>query len=225
MTLAIPITSVLFQRGAFGYEEAVLTARALSAFAVGLWSVSMVRLIVPAFYAMEDTRTPVITAAGAFVANCCFSLILMGPVAASGDSRVADGIARLTQTLSLFNLRHAGLALSTSLAATVNLILLVVFLRRRLGELAGREVLPSFVRSLIAAVAMVPAVRFVAGLTDWSQRGQLLVHASVLLAAMSAGMLVFLLVALLLGGDEVQAVTRIVRRRLQPRATAAGAQP
>jgi putative peptidoglycan lipid II flippase len=224
MTLAIPITSVLFQRGAFGYDEAVLTARALSAFAVGLWSVSMVRLIVPAFYAMEDTRTPVITAAGAFVANCCLSLILMGPVAASGGSRVADGIATITQTISLFNMRHAGLALSTSLAATVNLILLVVFLRRRLGQLGGREVVPSFVRSLIAAVAMVPVVRFIAGLTDWSQRGHLLVHASVLLVAMSAGMLVFLLVALLLGGDEVQAVTRIVRQQLQRRATAAGAQ-
>ncbi len=214
MTLATPITSVLFQRGAFGYDQAVLTAAALSAFAVGLWSVSMVRLIIPAFYAMEDTRTPVITAAWAFAANCCFSLLLMGPVSTTGESRVADAIAVVTQTISVFNLRHAGLALSTSLAATVNLILLAVLLQRRLGGLGVRELLPSFGRSLLASLAMIPAVRYVAALTDWSAHGHLVAHATVLLAAVSAGIGVFVIVAALLGGSEVQSVTRLMRQRL-----------
>jgi len=214
MTLATPITAVLFQRGAFGYDQAVLTAHALSAFAVGLWSVSIVRLIVPAFYAMQDTRTPVITAAGAFVANCCFSLLLMGPVGTTGESRVADAIAVATQTMALFNLRHAGLALSTSLAATVNLVLLVVFLRRRLGALGARELVASFGRSLVASLAMIPAVRYVAGLTDWSAHGHLLIHATVLLAAVTAGIVIFVIVAALLGGSEVQSVTRLVRQRV-----------
>ena len=224
MTLATPITAVLFQRGAFGYDQAVLTAAALSAFAVGLWSVSMVRLIVPAFYAMEDTRTPVLTAAGAFVANCCFSLLLMGPVGTAGESRVADAIAVATQTISLFNLRHAGLALSTSLAATVNLVLLAVLLRRRLGALGARELLSSFGRSLVASLAMIPVVRYVAGLTDWAAHGHLLMHATVLLAAVSAGIAVFAVVAALLGGSEVQSVTRLVRQRLvrTPASGAAG---
>src|SRR5262249_48119312 len=99
ITLATPITSVLFQRGAFRFEQVVPTAQALRAFAVGLWSVSMVRLLVPAFYAMEDARTPVMTAAAAFVANGCFSLLLMGPVAAHRDSPVVDAIAKLTQAV------------------------------------------------------------------------------------------------------------------------------
>ncbi len=218
MTLATPITSVLFQRGAFGFNEAVLTARALSAFAVGLWSVAMVRLVVPAFYALEDTRTPVITAAWAFAANCCFSLVLMGPVAPTGDSRVADAIAAATQTISLFNLRHAGLALSTSLAATVNLVLLVVFLQRRLGNLQLTSVVPSFVRSLIASVTMIPVVRYCAGRTDWAQHGHLMVHILVLGVAITAGVIVFGLVALALGGDEVRAAARLVRQRLPQRA-------
>jgi putative peptidoglycan lipid II flippase len=221
MTLATPITSVLFQRGAFGYDQAVLTARALSAFAVGLWSVSMVRLIVPAFYALEDTRTPVITAAGAFVANCCFSLLLMGPVGTTGESRIADAIAVATQTIALFNLRHAGLALSTSLAATVNLVLLAVLLRRRLGALGARELLPSFGRSLLASLVMIPAVRYVAARTDWSAPGHLITHATVLLAAVSAGIVVFVGVAAVLGGSEVQSVTRLVSQRLS-RAPASG---
>ncbi len=222
MTLATPITVVLFQRGAFGYPEAVLTAQALSAFAVGLWSVSMVRLIVPAFYAMEDTRTPVMTAACAFVANCCFSLLLMGPVHATGGSRIAAAIAVITQTISPFNLRHAGLALSTSLAATLNLILLVAFLRRRLGPLGAAEVVPSFARSLVASLAMVPAVRYVAGLTDWAAHGHLITHAAVLLAAVGVGVSVFLMVAVMLGGNEVRAVTALLRQRLGRQAAAAG---
>ena len=214
MTLATPITSVLFQRGAFGFDQAVLTASALSAFAVGLWSVSMVRLVVPAFYALEDTRTPVITAAWAFVANCCTSLVMMGPIEATGESRIADAIARATQTISIFNLRHAGLALATSVSATVNLVLLMVFLRRRLGTFGLRELTPSFVRSLLASLAMVPAVRAVAGLTVWSQRGQLLVHAAVLMLAMGVGVAVFVTASAVLGGDEIRTMARLARERL-----------
>jgi putative peptidoglycan lipid II flippase len=179
-------------------------------------------LIVPAFYAMEDTRTPVLTAAGAFVVNCFCSLMLMGPVAATGESRVADAIAVATQTISVFNLRHAGLALSTSVAATVNLILLAVALQRRLGALGVRELLPSFGRSLVASLAMIPVVRYVASFTDWAAHGQLITHALVLLAAVSTGIAVFVIVAALLGGSEVQAVTRLVRQRLL-RAPASGA--
>jgi putative peptidoglycan lipid II flippase len=220
-TLAIPITSVLFRRGAFGFEQAVLTARALSAFAVGLWSVSIVRLIVPAFYALEDTRTPVLTAAAAFVTNCFFSLLLMGPVAATGESGLADAIAAVTRTISVFNLRHAGLALSTSLAATVNLVLLAMLLHRRLGPLGAREIVPSFARSLVASLVMVPPVRTVAGLTDWSQSGHLIAHSVVLLAAVALGVVVFVGVAVILGGTEVQAVTRILRQRFE---RSAGAQ-
>lgn len=220
MMLATPITSVLFQRGAFGFEEAVLTARALSAFAVGLWPVAMVRLVIPAFYALEDTRSPVITAAGAFTANCCFSLMLMGPVAATGGSAVAAAIAAITRTVAVVDLRHAGLALSTSLAATVNLVLLAAMLRRRLGPLGLRELVPSFARSVAAAIVMVPAVRYVASLTDWSQHGHLLTRASVLLAAVTAGVVVYLVVAVVLGGSEVQSVLRVLRERVARRSGA-----
>jgi putative peptidoglycan lipid II flippase len=214
MTLAIPITAVLFRRGAFGFNQAVLTAQALSAFAVGLWSVAMVRLIVPAFYAMQDTRTPVITAAAAFVVNCTSSLLLMGTVAPTGESRIADAIAVVTQHVAVLNLQHAGLALATSISATVNLLLLAVVLRRRLGSLDVAELGGSFVRSLVAALAMIPAVRYVAGLTEWSQRGHLLVHAAVLALAVGVGVLIYLLASFILGAEEVRVVTRLLRQRV-----------
>jgi putative peptidoglycan lipid II flippase len=213
MVLAIPITSVLFQRGAFGYGESVLTARALIAFTVGLWSVSMVRLLVPAFYALQDTRSPVIAAAVGFVANAGCSLLLMGPVPAVGTSWLAGAIAALARTLWLVDLRHVGLALATSLSALVNMILLAALLRRHLGQLGVAELLPSFVRSVLASLAMIPWLHYIASLADWSQGGALLVHAAVLLVAILGGGGVFAAVALLLGGDEAKAAVRVVRER------------
>lgn len=213
MVLAIPITSVLFQRGAFGYGESVLTARALTAFAVGLWSVSMVRLLVPAFYALQDTRSPVVAAAWGFVANAGCSVLLMGPVPAAGNSWLAGAITALARTLWVFDLRHVGLALATSLSAVVNMILLAALLRRHMGQLGVAELLPSFARSLVASLTMIPVLHYIAGLADWSQGGALLAHAAVLLVAILGGVGAFAVVVLLLGGDEVQALTRAVRER------------
>jgi len=212
--LATPITSVLFQRGAFGYDQAVLTGDALVAFSVGLWSVSMVRLVVPAFYALNDTATPVKSAAVAFVANCLFSLMFMGPVAATGESRAADAIAWITQHSTLFDLRHAGLAFATSLSATVNLLFLGLALRRRLGGLGLGRVLPSLLRSAAASLAMLPPVWFVSGLVDWSQSGTLFLRVTGLLGAVGAGSVTYALVARMLGSEEIQTVTRLLRQRL-----------
>lgn len=204
ISLSTPIVSVLFQRGAFGVAEVALTAQALSAFALGLWPVSMLRLIIPAFYAMEDARTPVLAAGAAFVANCGFSLLLMGPVAGAGGSRFAEAIAAVSQVTALADLRHAGLALATSLSAFVNLLFLGRALRRRLGAWGGPEVRWSFFRSAAASLAMLPPVHYVAALTDWTQPGALLARAGVLAAAIASGVATFVAVMLVLGGDEVR---------------------
>jgi putative peptidoglycan lipid II flippase len=212
--LALPITVVLFQRGAFGPHEAEMTAWALRAFAVGLWSVSIVRVIVPAFYALQDTRTPVLTATAAFLTNMLFSLLLIGPVESDGSSHVTAVIARLTATIGLWDMRHAGLALATSLAATVNLVLLALLLARRLGGLDLSPILASLWRSAAAAAVMAPVVHLVAGTLDWHAPQPIMPKVAVLLAAMGAGMAVFGGVRFLLGGPEVDGMRRIVSERL-----------
>jgi len=215
LSLATPIVTVLFQRGAFGRAEVALTAQALVAFTVGLWSLSIVRILVPAFYAMNDTRTPVLTAAASFVTNMCCSLMFMGPVPVRGESVLADGIAGLASVLAVVNLRHAGLALATSVAATVNLVLLVTVLRQRLDGLAMLSLLSSLVRSLAAALVMVVPVRWLAGCVDWTEPGQLAVKLGTLLAAVCLGMAVFGTVAYLLGGEDVGRISRFLRDRLR----------
>ena len=128
-----PIVALLFQRGAFDGQTTRLTATALLYYAVGLWAFSAVRIVVSAFYAMQDTRTPVVTATIAIVANIVLGLVLMGP------------------------LKHGGLALATSLASMLNLALMVYALRKKLGSVRWRLILSSCLRT-IAATAIMAAV-------------------------------------------------------------------
>ncbi len=210
--LAQPITAVLFERGAFSYAEAQLTAAALMAFAGGLWSVSMVRVLVPAFYAMQDTRTPVTTAAAAFVANIACSLMLMGPIAASGDSAVESGIAALTQHLAVADLRHVGLAVATSVSATVNFVLLGAMLRRRVPSLQFSSLVPALLRNIAASGVMAAVIIAVAGTVTWE-------HASFplrvigLTAAVGSGLITYLGISWAAGSEEIASVRRAILRR------------
>ncbi|MBW1987933.1 MAG: murein biosynthesis integral membrane protein MurJ [Deltaproteobacteria bacterium] len=139
IVLRTPIVALLFERGEFGPAATAATARALLYYAVGLWAFSAVRIVVAVYYSLQDTWTPVRSAMISMAANAVFALALMGPML------------------------HAGLALATSLASGVNLLILVALLRRRLGGLRGGDILSSVFRSAAAAGAMGLAVHFAAG--------------------------------------------------------------
>ena len=217
LVLALPITAVLFGRGAFGAPELAMTARALQAFAVGLWAVSLVRVLVPVFYALGDTRTPVLSAALAFVANMAFSLMLMGPVGAAPAAPMTGVIAAATHFMGVWNLRHAGLALATSLAAAVNLGVLGLRLSRRLAGFDFAAVARSFLRSLAASLVMTPAVYATAHTIDWSVPGRLSLKAVTLALSTVIGVVVFTGASRAFGGEEILVVMRLLRERLSPR--------
>ena len=129
VVLGAPLVQVLFQRGKFDSDSASLTSQALIFYALGLFSYSGVKILVSAFYALQDTMTPVKVSAAALLVNVLLNLILMHP------------------------LRIAGLALATSISSTFNLTLLYLLLRRRLGPLGGRELFLYGLRALIVAGA------------------------------------------------------------------------
>ena len=107
IVIAEPIVRVLFERGAFGAEDTAATAAALMAFAIGLPAYVLIKVLVPAFFAREDTRTPVLIAACCLVLNILFIFVLVGP------------------------LLHVGIALATALSNWVNVFLLGYVLHRR----------------------------------------------------------------------------------------------
>lgn len=122
MVLRLPIINLLFQRGAFSAHSASMTAQALLYYALGLAAFAGIRIIVPAFYSLQDTKTPVKVAFLALLVNAGFGVILMIP------------------------LKHGGLALATSLAAGLNFTLLVILLKRKLGRIGGKKILLSFLK-------------------------------------------------------------------------------
>jgi putative peptidoglycan lipid II flippase len=120
----------LFQRGEFNIKAVQLTAQALLYYAIGLWAFSAVRIVAATFFALKDTRTPMIMAAISISANIVLGIILMRPLA------------------------HGGLALATSLASILNLGLLGRALRVKLGRLGWRNITLSACRTLLSAGVM-----------------------------------------------------------------------
>jgi putative peptidoglycan lipid II flippase len=216
--LATPIITVLFRRGAFGPQEVEMTALALRALTIGLWSVSLVRILIAAFYALGDTRSPFYIASIAFVTNLLFSLMFMGSISDPLGSPLIGAVAFLTSTLEVVNLRHAGLSLATSLSATVNLLLLGILLIRRLGGFDFRILAASVGRSLAAALIMGLVVHWIASPFDWNAAGDAFIKAAVLGGAIGCGGLVYGLVTWLLGAPEIEALRATVRRRGRPSA-------
>jgi putative peptidoglycan lipid II flippase len=124
------IIEVLFQHGDFDAASTALTAWALPFFAVGLSAFSMVKIIVPAFYALQDTRTPVKIAFVAMLLNIGFNFLLIRP------------------------LRNGGPALATSLSAFFNSISLFVIFLNRYGSIGGRSIVQSIGKFIVGSVAL-----------------------------------------------------------------------
>ena len=132
IALREPLCSVLFERGEFTSREVVMTAQAVLGYAVGHWAIGGLRITVPAFYALKDTKTPVIIAFVAFIIN-----IIMG------------------YTLGLyFSLHQLGLALASSISAIVNFILLAYILNRRTGAIFDRIFVDYVIKIVILSLLM-----------------------------------------------------------------------
>lgn len=138
-----PLIAVLFQRGAFGAASTELTAQALQFYALGLPAHAGVELLARTFYALHDTRTPVGVGVGAMVLNVALSLAWVRP------------------------LGHGGVALANTVATTLEMVLLVAWLARRLGGLElgrwGRALGQAGAATLLMALALAPLASWAAG--------------------------------------------------------------
>ncbi|MBF0325354.1 MAG: murein biosynthesis integral membrane protein MurJ [Alphaproteobacteria bacterium] len=188
IAIGLPVVQVLFQRGAFGPAETTATAAALSAFAIGLPAFVLVKALVPAFFAREDTRTPVKVAGATMVVNIALNLALVGPLA------------------------HVGMALATALAAWFNALVLAVLLARqglftidaRLKRRAPRIVLAA----LIMAAPLAAAHHYLWPLADGA-----LAAGGLLAVMVVAGITLFAASAQLLGAVRWAEVKGQMRRR------------
>src|SRR5258708_1914366 len=186
--LGVPIAAALFERGQFGPDSVRQTAFALTFFSLGLAGQAATALLVRVFYALQDVMTPL-----------RISLVVIG--------------VNLATNIALVHLlAQVGLALGTSIAATLNAILLGRALRGRLGGLEGRQILRTARRAVVGVVpmaAIVAGVAFV--ITGGSlQGGRRPLVAGLVAAALPA--LSYLGVEVLLRSEEVGLVRSVIRR-------------
>ncbi|MDK1021478.1 MAG: murein biosynthesis integral membrane protein MurJ, partial [Candidatus Hydrogenedentes bacterium] len=125
-----PIIRLLFERSFFGAEDTSRTAAALMIYAAGLLSFAWVKVCVTGFYAVKDTRTPVIIASASMLCNILLNIVLIGP------------------------LGYKGLALATTISFTINAFFLYLFLWQKFGKMYDAEFLQSLLRITIAAILM-----------------------------------------------------------------------
>ncbi len=111
--LGRPIVGLIFEHGKFTGGDTVQTANALAAYSLGLAGYAAVKVLSPAFYALNDARTPMAISLGSIAVNYAMNSLLVE------------------------RLGHVGLALSTSTVALVNFLLLVLFMRRKLARIEG----------------------------------------------------------------------------------------
>jgi len=195
--LGRPIIAALFEWRNFTPESTQLTVRALWFYAPGMVAFSLGKVFVPAFYALQDTRTPVRIGVWTVAANIALSIIFM-------------------RTWPMYY-KHAGIALATVLAETANGVVLARLLHRRLGSPGWGGIARSAARTLLGALLMGSAARACcAGLTEVLRRAgaaDKLAQLAALVAAIGVGLLVYVLYAHFTRAPEWDALRAALRRR------------
>jgi putative peptidoglycan lipid II flippase len=191
IVLRFPIIRFLYEGGgAFTTQDTRLVAWALLWYAAGLVGHSVLEIVVRAFYAQHDTKTPVLIGAGAMALNIGLSILLAW----------------------LFNqigwMPHGGLALANSIATALEISILLWLMRYRLNGIGGGKIWSSLWRSLIAAVVM-------GGLLLWFLNlGQGFTPLVQLVGGLVIGVVIYGGLAYLLKIDELTLVVVLLKRKV-----------
>lgn len=189
IALKTPIINLLFQRGLFDYSATVMTAKALLFYSVGLWAIAGVRIIVPAFYSLQDSWTPLKIALICLGANVIFNAAFIIP------------------------LKHAGLALATSLSSTLNLILLCRKLDPKLGGMEISKNVKSLVRVLLCSLPMGLTAYLICSMGDWSTTGNVTEKILLLGAGIVIGLIVYVIISYLAKNEEMVFLLKMLRKK------------
>ena len=185
--LRFPIVNTLWERGEFNRLTTEGTTIALLYYSAGLCAFCGLKVIVPAFYSLQDTKTPAKVGIYSMILNIVLNLILMGP------------------------LKHGGLALATSIAAIFNVTLLIYLLKKRIGLMGGRKILSSVIKLFFVSGAMGIAVYFL-NLTFFNANDHLTLKILILSADISIGILIYTLLSRIIQNEELTFLIELTRK-------------
>lgn len=186
---AVPVYSLFFMTGEFSFAAVTQSSYALMAYAPGLMFVGVSRVVVPAFYSMKDTRTPVWVSFWTLIVNLLAGLVLM-------------------QYFS-----HVGLAIALTLASLFNAVILTVLLRRRVGSLSLHALAGSLVRTVPALILMGITTWVILGFGVWEDAAYRLQNGMILAAAVFSGGIVYLTACRLFGVSVVSELRGLLKKK------------
>lgn len=164
-----PVISLLFERGKFDMQSSQLVAWALLWYSAGLLGHSIVEIVSRAFYALQDTKTPVLIGAAAMSLNVLLSLIFPHLFVRLGW------------------MPHGGLALANSLATTLEMAALLWLMRQRLNGLDSKHILSgsayALLGTLVMSILLGVWLGWTSGLNVWIRGGGGVILGGVLYAA------------------------------------------
>lgn len=140
MLVAEPMTRLLFQHGEFTADDSLRAARMIAAYASGVWAYCALPVLVRGFYAMQNRATPALVGLAAVGVNLALNLALVWPLA------------------------EVGLAISTAIAAGMQVVMLTAILSRGASRLAWDDLLPTLIKGALATLVMAMAVAMCARL-------------------------------------------------------------
>ncbi|MDQ2888564.1 MAG: murein biosynthesis integral membrane protein MurJ [Chloroflexota bacterium] len=204
VVLSFPITQALLEHGNFDIIATRLASTVLLFFALGLPGLAAVEILTRSFYALQDSKTPVTISVAQFILKIALSIILIN--------------------LAVFGVQWGmgALAFSTSIAGTIEALVLFFLLSQRIGGFDLHPLLNFFKQALLASGAMAGVVlgmRFILDhMIDTTSMPKLFIHGILmallkLLIELVAGAAAFLIVARLLKMEEMN--SGLVRRVIQ----------
>jgi len=184
---------VIYERGRFTSGDTEQAAAALAFYAIGLVGYAAIKVLAPAFYALNDARKPMMISLISIVTNYTFNYLLVRK----------------------FGFGHRGLALSTSLVALFNFLALLALMRRKIGGVEGARILDSLMRVGAASFVMSIACFFsYKTLIELIGSSGLRVQLANALIPVILGVIVFFAVCKLLRVAELEMAVRAVRRMM-----------
>ncbi|MEK7119276.1 MAG: murein biosynthesis integral membrane protein MurJ [Patescibacteria group bacterium] len=192
IVLRIPIVRLVFGASRFDWAATVATGMTLSAFSISLFAQSLIHVLARGFYALYDTKTPVVIGIIAIIINTVLSIVF----------------------IQLYKLPVWSLGLSTSIASFVNAGLLLVLLDKRLHAFSRKELLlpplQMFVAALVAGVIIYIPLKLLDQLVFDTTRtfGLLLLTGSTGFLGLST----YFFIAWVLGVGEVHSFIRLLKK-------------
>ena len=188
IALKTPIINLYLQRGVFNYHATAMTVKALLYYSVGLWAIAGVRVIAPAFYSLQDTKTPLKIALICLGTNVILNFILIHP------------------------LKHAGLALATSLSSILNLVLLSRNLNTRLGGVDLNKNIHSLLTIFLCSLPVGLVAYLICSLRNWNAPGDAVEKVCLLSLGIVAGLGVYLLGSYWMKNEEMLFLLKMIKR-------------